>query len=37
MVQLDYAKGLLRVGEAPKINVTTVEEVPQSMIDKMSK
>jgi len=34
---LEYAKGILKEGELPSIEITVQEEVPPELIEKMSK
>jgi hypothetical protein len=36
VVLFEYAKGILRDGELPSINVSVQEEVPPELIEKMS-
>jgi hypothetical protein len=36
IVLFEYAKGILREGELPSINVSVQEEVPPELIEKMS-
>jgi hypothetical protein len=37
VILLEYAKGILKEGEMPSINVTITEEVPPELLAKMSK
>lgn len=37
VILFEYVNGILKEGELPTINVTVQEEVPQELIDKMSK
>ena len=37
VIQLEYSSAILKDGEMPNINITVQEEVPQELIEKMSK
>lgn len=37
IILIEYAKNILKEGEMPNIQITVTEEVPQELIDKMSK
>ena len=37
VILLEYAKGILKEGEMPSINVVVQEEVPLELLQKMSK
>ena len=37
IIQLDYVKKLLQVGEAPSINIQTTDEIPKEIIEKLEK